>query len=74
MRHLPDASEVVRLRMLATRMVCVDDGLSPRQRWIQWEEAFEGEDGHLEEVEGEPGDEAGDDEGGESPDDVVVVA
>jgi hypothetical protein len=52
----------------------VDDGLSPGERWIQREETLEGEDGHLEEVEGEPGDEAGDDEGGESPDDVVVVA
>ena len=56
------------------RAGCVHDGLAPGEGGVDGEEAFEREDGHLEEVEGEPGDDEGDDEGEEGADDVVVVA
>src|ERR1700735_1368428 len=49
------------------------DGFSPGERSVDGEEAFEREDGHLEEVEGEPGDDAGEDKGYGGADDVVVV-
>ena len=50
------------------------DGLSPGQGGVEGKETFEGEDGHLEEVKGEPGDDAGEDKGKESANDVIVVA
>ena len=50
------------------------DGLAPGEGGVDGEEAFEREDGHLEEVEGEQGDDAGEDKGEEGTDDVVVVA
>jgi hypothetical protein len=50
------------------------DGLSPGKRGVDGEEAFEREDGHLEEVEGKPGDDEGEDEGEDGSDEVVVVA
>ncbi len=56
------------------RAGCVHDGLAPGERGVDGEEAFEREDGHLEEVEGERGDDVGDDKGDDGADDVVVVA
>jgi len=52
----------------------VDDGLAPGEGGVDGEEAFEGEDGHLEEVEGDHGNDVGEDEGEDGADDVVVVA
>ena len=50
------------------------DGLAPGEGGVDGEEAFEREDGHLEEVEGEQGEDAGEDKGEQGTDDVVVVA
>ncbi len=53
---------------------CFVDGLAPGERGIDGEEAFEREDGLFEEVEGEHGDDVGENKGEESADDVVIVA
>ncbi len=50
------------------------DGLAPGEGGVDGEEAFEREDGLLEEMEGEHGDDVGEDEGYHGADDVVVVA
>ena len=50
------------------------NGFAPGQGGVEGEESFQGEDGHLEEMEGEPRNEVGDDKGGEGADDVKVIA
>ena len=50
------------------------DGLAPGEGGVDGEETLEREDGHFEEVEGDERDDAGEDEGEEGADDVVVVA
>ena len=52
----------------------IDDELPPGEGGVHGEEAFEGEEGHLEEVEGEPGDDAGEGEGYDDADQLVVLA
>ena len=59
---------------LGSVVMGVDDGLPPGEGGVHGEQAFEGEDGHLEEVEGEPGDDAGEGEGDDDADQLVVLA
>ena len=58
----------------ASATVGVDDGLTPGEGGVHGEETFEGEDGQLEQVEREPGDEAGEREGDEDSDELIVLS
>ncbi len=68
------AGLVLGVMAFAAAAVAADDGLTPGEGGVHGEEAFEGEDGQLEQVEGQPGDEASEGEGDEDADELIVLA